>query len=208
MLSGATNVGAFVSAKIYSIDAQGSFFLEEQTDYHEVVASDLNSIITLELLNPLLLTSSLQTYLAVVATDGDGGVSDDIVVSTAGSSDPQTSFYFNATDDTWYYTTRTPVVRLNFNPILGLDEGNNLDFKIYPNPSANNITIDYNLPTAHNVTLEFIDIAGNLIHSEIIDAQNNGFNSTSVTTDGLDKGLYYVKVIAAGASAMKPFIKQ
>ena len=208
MLSGATNVGAFVSAKIYSIDSQGSFILEEQTDYHEVVASDLNSIITLELLNPLLLTSSLQTYLAVVATDGDGGVSDDIVVSTAGSSDPQTSFYFNATDDTWYYTTRTPVVRLNFNPILGLDEGNDLDFKIYPNPSANNITIDYNLPTAHNVTLELIDIAGNLIHSEIIDAQNNGFNSTSVTTNGLDKGLYYVKVIAAGATVTKPFMKQ
>ena len=208
MLSGGTNIGALVSAKIYSINSQGNFFLEEQTDYHEVVTSDLNSIITLELLNPLLMTSSLQTYLAVVATDGDGGITDDIIISAAGSSEPQTSFYFDATDDTWYYTSRTPVVRLNFDPLLGLEDEDGLYFRLYPNPSSNNITIEYNLLSSHNVTLEIVDIAGNLIQTEIIDVQSNGFNSKSLSTDRLDNGLYYLKVMASGATVTKPFMKQ
>ena len=55
---------------------------------------------------------------------------------------------------------------------------------------------------------DFIDIAGNLIQTEIIDVQNNGFNSTAVKTDRLEKGLYYVKVIAAEATVTKLFMKQ
>jgi hypothetical protein len=207
-LSSTTNIGSLLYAKIYSIDGNGDFFLEEQTNYYEITAADLNTIVTLELLNPLLLTTTLQTYLVVVATDGDGGVTNDVVVSTSGVSEPQTSFYYDATDVTWYYTTRTPIVRFNFDPTLSLEESNELGLTLYPNPSSDNITIDYNLLSASDVTVEVVDITGNTIFSATKDGQSSGVQTSSVNTSGFASGVYYVTVSTEGASVTKKFVKK
>jgi hypothetical protein len=207
-LSSTTNIGSLLYAKIYSIDGNGDFFLEEQTNYYEITAADLNTIVTLELLNPLLLTTTLQTYLVVVATDGDGGVTNDVVVSTSGVSEPQTSFYYDATDVTWYYTTRTPIVRFNFDPTLSLEESNELGFTLYPNPSSDNITIDYNLLSASDVMVEVVDITGNTIFSATKDGQSSGVQTSSVNTSGFASGVYYVTVSTEGASVTKKFVKK
>ncbi|RYM32422.1 T9SS type A sorting domain-containing protein [Brumimicrobium glaciale] len=52
-----------------------------------------------------------ETYVVVVKS-----TSSDFSLATAGKSAPQTSFIYYLSDATWYYTTATPVVRMNFAP--------------------------------------------------------------------------------------------
>jgi len=130
LLSNTTNVGTFIYGKIYEIDATTGDFVEvAATDYYEVTSQDLNGTTTLELFSPFMMLNSTLTYLVTVGTDGDGGASNDLVIKTGGTSDVQTSF-FKDEAGTWFYTTSTPMVRLNFDPTVSLNE-NNLEWCFY-----------------------------------------------------------------------------
>ena len=127
-----SQIGAEVSAKLYSIDpATGDFVFINETDLYALTESDLGVSKTYPLFNPELLTAGT-SYLVVASTYGDGGVSNDLVVATAGSSPPSTSYYLDGNDNTWYYIVNTPMVRMNFedaeNPCEGVFEGTDVVF--------------------------------------------------------------------------------
>lgn len=208
-LDDGTTVGALLYAKIYSIDpATGDFVFEQQSDYHTVVASDLTSVLTLELISPLLMTNTNLTYLAVIATDGDGGLTDDIITGTAGDSEAQTTFYYDATDATWYYTTSTPMVRLNFDPSNALSENENaFGVKLYPNPATDAVSVDYNLGNASDVTIIMTDLSGKTI-ATVNETANAGINTVSLNTKALSAGIYNVVISTDNGTVTEKFIKK
>ena len=209
-LDNSTTVGALVYAKIYSIDPNnGDFIFEAQSDYHTITSGDLNgSDLVLPLLTPLNMTNATLTYLAVAATDGDGGATDDVVVEASGSSEPQTAFYYDATDATWYYTTQTPMVRLNFDPTIGLDENENVfGVKLYPNPATDAVSIDYNVANASDVTIELTDLAGKTI-ATVNNTANAGVNTVSFNTEALSTGVYNVVISTDNGTVTEKFIKK
>ena len=129
-----------------------------------------------------------QSYLVVVATYGDGGVSNDVVVATAGISSPQTSYYYDGTDATWYYSTATPMVRMNFNPNLAsIEETTNNTFEVYPNPASDVVNIKFN--DATNAAISVLNLAG----KEVMTSTVNG-TQTSFSTSSLTNGVYLIKV--------------
>lgn len=192
-----TQVGALVYAKIYSIDpASGDFVFEQQSDYHTVTTADLTNTLTLPLISPLLMTNTNLTYLAVVCTDGDGGVSDDVVVTSGGVSPAQTSFYYDATDATWYYTTRTPMVRLNFDPNISGASINEIaltDVHVYPNPANDELTIELT-PSADETTLELVDMNGKIVMTQVHSMQAGQMNSVTLNTSSLEEGAYTLSI--------------
>ncbi len=184
-LHNTTNVGTFIYGKIYSIDANGDFIEEGLTDYHEVTTADLNGTVTLELYSWLQLTAATQTYLVVVGSDGDGGASNDLVVKTAGSSEPQTTFFKDETD-TWFYSTGTPVVRLNFDPTIGLNEATLEGVSIYPNPSEGIVTVSNDNNTTN--TIEVFNLVGGKVYS------TTASSTTTIDLSANGTGVYIVKV--------------
>ena len=102
------NVGAQVYARVYG----SGFNYYAESDLHTLTAEELGTEVTLTLQNSVDLIAD-SSYVIVVGSFGDGGTTDDLVVGTAGESEEQTSFYFDQTDQTWYYVTSTPMVRLN-----------------------------------------------------------------------------------------------
>ena len=149
------------------------------------------------------------TYLAVVASDGDGGATNDMVVATAGNSEPQTSFYYDATDLTWYYTTSTPMVRLNFDDFSGVNESEAVSgVSVYPNPASDNIAVNYSLNNASDVTIELVDVAGKIAATQSVVAQEAGTNNVSFETSSLNAGVYFVNIHTEAGSITKKFIKK
>ncbi len=208
-LSSFTEIGSQIYVKIYSIDGSGNFVQEQQSNYHDVVAGDLTGFITLDLLFPVTLTNANLTYLAVVASDGDGGATNDMVVATAGNSEPQTSFYYDATDLTWYYTTSTPMVRLNFDDFSGVNESEAVSgVSVYPNPASDNIAVNYSLNNASDVTIELVDVAGKIAATQSVVAQEAGTNNVSFETSSLNAGVYFVNIHTEAGSITKKFIKK
>jgi hypothetical protein len=102
-----TTVGTEIYVKLYSIDlTTGDFVYESESDPLIVTSSNLNTNLTIPLISPFQLQANT-VYLPVVGTY-DGGLK----VSNAGTSEPETSFFLDNNDYTWYYQIATPVVQM------------------------------------------------------------------------------------------------
>jgi hypothetical protein len=204
VVSASAEAGAEMFVKLYSIDSNtGDFVFVDESLPHNLTTSELGQKITLTLINGASSLNADESYLVVAGSFGDGGLTDDLVVGTSGISERSTSFYLDYTDNTWYYTTATPMVRMNFDPILSIDEMSDAsNFTVSPNPA--NEVINVKLNNADNAVITISDLAGKVVST----TTTNGV-STSVSTAGLNSGVYLVNVtIGNTTSTQKVVIKK
>ncbi len=202
LLGGAngTVVGTEVFVKIYSIDANGDFLFESESDPVIVVAGDLNTNRTFALSMPVNMVAG--TYLAVC-----GAYSQGLKVVNAGTTDPQTSFLLDLFDNTWYYQTAIPYVRLNFSPTIGLDENSaNLNSMIYPNPADGILNIKLQSETQTAVSVSILDNTGKEVLSSNTDF--NGTETMSLNIENLSAGIYSVRLASETGVVTKKFVKK
>jgi hypothetical protein len=92
---------------------------------------------------------------------------------------------------------------MNFDPILSIDEMSDAsNFTVSPNPA--NEVINVKLNNAENAVITISDLAGKVVST----TTSNGI-STSVSTAGLNSGVYLVNVtIGNSTSTQKVVIKK
>ena len=205
-ISSNANAGAEIFAKLYSIDpTTGDFVYVDESMPYVLAAGDLGTELTLPLINEHLLDAETP-YLVVVGSNGDGGATNDLVIGTAGSSDISTSFYFDMTDQTWYYTTSTPMVRMNFDPVVGVNEvANNNGLKVFPNPANASTTVAVEVANASEVVITIADLAGKVVYSNNLGTVK-GTQKVNVNTEALNSGVYMVNVSVNGAVSTQKLV--
>ena len=190
-----TTVGTEIYAKIYEIDPQtGDFVYLSESDPFIVASNNLNTNLVLELQTPVMLAAN-STYLAVVGAYNAG-----LKVSNAGTSDPQTSFFYDWSNTTWYYQTSTPYVRLNFDPTVGIaSKDENFDSFVYPNPS--NAILKISNPSGSSFEFyKIMDASGHLIVS--------GPQTDFIDVSGFANGVYTITFVNQSSVHTHRFIKQ
>lgn len=204
-------VGTEMYVKLYSIDpATGDFIYLDESLPHILVAGDLGQKLTLALQNAQPLLAG-EGYVAVAGSFGDGGQSNDLVIATSGVSDVQTSFYFDMTDTqgsptgTWFYTTSTPMVRMNFSPASINEVENNFGLNVYPNPANTTATVSMQLSNEADVTINVSDLAGKVVYSNSL-GMVNGTQNVTVNTDALTSGVYMVNVSVDGVISTQKLV--
>ncbi|MFN5149022.1 MAG: T9SS type A sorting domain-containing protein [Flavobacteriia bacterium] len=207
LLGGAqgTTVGTEIYATIYSIDPNtGDFVYEGASNPLTVASGNLNTNLVMQLMDPVNLLAN-NTYLAVVGSYGEG-----LKVANAGASEPQTSFFLDGADQTWYYTTSTPYVRLNFDPTVGIEEteGSVRISTVYPNPTSGATTLDYSLLNASDVKVEVVDITGKIVYTANYGTQVAGNYNVSFDASGYSNGVYYVNITSNESTVTTKFIKK
>jgi hypothetical protein len=202
--NGGTTVGTEVYAKIYGIGSTGMFEFIEESAPLVVSNAQLNTVLTLPLLSPIDLTANT-TYLAVVGAFGGG-----LRVSNAGASETQTSFFLDLADNTWYFTTSTPVVRLNFDPIISVSEQemNLQSANIYPNPTATDAVVKFNLNNASDVVVNVCDVTGKVMFSNAMSNLSSGTHQFDIQARDWNSGVYFVNLTSNGATVTKKFVRQ
>lgn len=205
MLGGAsgTTVGTEVFVKLYSIDATtGDFVFESESDPYIVTAADLNVNKMLMLNVPVNLVPNT-TYLAVM-----GAYSQGLRVVNAGSSEPQTSFFFDYFDNTWYYQTGTPWVRMNFDPTIGINEESaSIATLVYPNPANEVLNVKMEINNATTGVIAIYNAAGSKVKETSFNA-SNGVSVEQVSINDLSAGLYTVKITTNDGFATRKFTKK
>ncbi len=183
VINASSEPGAEIFVKLYSIDpATGDFIFEDESAPYIVTPADLGQKISLPLSNPVLLNAN-EAYLAMVGSYGDGGTTNDLVTASSGSAAPQTTFYYDYTDQTWYYTTSNVMVRMNFDPSLAsIDEVQGLNVSVYPNPANDLINIKSTLSEG---SITIFDMTGKLLINQQISGAMN-----SINTSELKNGIY------------------
>ena len=131
---------------------------------------------------------------------GDGGTTNDLVVSTSGSSEAQTTFYFDHTDQTWYYTTSTPMVRLNFDPAYwsGVNELNEFNVSIYPNPATDVLNVNNTIIGDELIVYDYL---GKVISKSVANSMQQ-----SILIKDFNQGVYLISVIRNGHLINKRFV--
>ncbi|MEY4572605.1 MAG: hypothetical protein RLZ10_1848 [Bacteroidota bacterium] len=203
VLNSSTEVGSEIFVKLYSIDpATGDFLFVEESAPYIVTNADLGQKISLPLSNSVQLNAN-ESYLAMVGSYGDGGATNDLVTASSGSATPQTTFYYDYTDQTWYYTTSNVMVRMNFDPILSVDDiENSFGLSVYPNPASEVINVSVNKTV--EAIISVFDVTGKVVKTSLL----NGVTS-SFTTSGLTDGVYYVNITdGVSTSTQKVIIRK
>ncbi|MBM3184913.1 MAG: T9SS type A sorting domain-containing protein [Bacteroidetes bacterium] len=188
VLNSSSEPGSEIFAKLYSIDpTTGDFVFVEESSPYVITQADLGQKISLPLGSPINLNEN-EAYLAMIGSYGDGGATNDLVTASSGSTTPQTTFYYDYTDQTWYYTTSNVMVRMNFDPILSINEIENaFGLSVYPNPANEVINVSLNKST--NATISVVDVAGKVVKTASIDGLTSSINATDLTN-----GVYYVTI--------------
>ena len=201
--NGAT-VGTEIFVKLYSIDATtGDFLFESESAPFVIASNNLNTILTLEL-EPYANVVAGTTYLAVV-----GAYSGGLRVSNAGKSDPQTTFFLDMADNTWYYSTNTPMVRMNFNPILSVAEQTEIaQAVVLPNPTTANATLRFDLQNTSDVVVVVTDVAGKTMQTNSYNQLTAGAQEITLGAEQWAAGIYTVNITSKGHSVTKKFVKR
>ena len=125
-------------------------------------------------------------YLVVVGAYGNGGASNDLVVSRAGASAAQTSFFYDGTDLTWYYTTNTPWVRMSTLDATGVAQASLEGVSLFPNPTEGILNI-----TNENNTQNTI-VVYNVLGKVVMTTTTNTTSTVDLSANG--SGVYLVEV--------------
>ncbi|MCH2224036.1 MAG: T9SS type A sorting domain-containing protein [Crocinitomicaceae bacterium] len=199
--------GALIYGKLYEIDAAGDFIQVTQSAYYTLTAADLGNPIDLTFVTGAYPLTAGQSYLVTVGSDGDGGLTNDLVISASGSSEPQTTFYWDATQSTWFYSTTTSAVRMNFDPILSVDNVENVSgLNVYPNPAIDETTVSFALNNASDVNVTVTNLAGQEVYTNALGNVAAGTSEVSINTAELSNGVYLVNVVVDGAASTQKLI--
>ena len=204
--SGAT-VGTEIYARLYSIDpTTGDFVYESESAPLTLAANNLNTNLVIEL-EPYVNVTAGTTYLAVVGSYTSG-----LKVSNAGTSPAQTSFLLDGNDivaSTLFYQTSTPYVRLNFDPVLGTDEIEQVQQAvIMPNPSNGVASLQFELLNASDVTVTVLDVAGKEVQNTVLNQLNSGLHNVALESAKWNSGVYFVNIASNGTVLTKKFVKK
>ena len=185
---------------MYSIDAaSGDFVFEQNTDDYVLTATEINNeaTITIPFFSPHPLNAG-RRYLIMIGTYGDGGATNDLVVRTGGVSIPQTSFKYDGSDLTWYYTTRTPMVRMNFDPVWSVHENtseNAFLLQNQPNPFSAQTNIEYKINSAGNCGFEITSLSGEIVFEKNLGFKPMGKYSITFDSSEMSSGIYFYSLI-------------
>jgi hypothetical protein len=126
---------------------------------------------------------------------GDGGASNDLVVATSGGAPAQTVYYFDYTDQTWYYTSSQAMVRMNFDQSAGITQVQETMFSVVPNPANDAILITTKDGASGDIIIS--SLAGQVVYT----GKLNGVSS-SIPTSTLTAGIYLVSVNQGAAQKL------
>ena len=197
-------VGAECFVKLYSIDpTTGDFVYVDESNPYTLTTNDLGSVVTFSLAAGAYTLNAGESYLIVAGSNGDGGATNDLVVGTSGISEALTSFYLDEAG-TWFYTTSTPMVRMNFSAAGIEDNDASFGLNVYPNPAQNEANISVSVENA-NVAVTLTDLSGKVVYNNNLGTVN-GTKNVTINTGNFANGIYMVGVNSNGNISTKKLV--
>ncbi len=185
-----------------------------ETMEHTIASNELNGtngskFISLIFNEPQFLEAGLDYHICLKHYGGA-----EVRAAFSGFSESQSSFinYDPPTDDpdegmVWFYTNDMPMVRMNFNPSVGIEEGDRQNGiglgQNIPNPATGITVIPFDLKEAANLTLEVHDMSGKLVAAQTVGKRGAGSHRLQFDTTGLNEGVYFYSLAADGTRLTK-----
>lgn len=208
----ATFIGREFYAQIFQFNAATQEFdYVDETPTHALVAADFGKIVKLKMVNNTI--SLVPGLYLVVASSFDAAP---VPVAFSGYSIGGNTIGMNgdnfvtlASDDATPNIVEAPVVRLDFQSYVGIDELANLSgVTAAPNPFSNATEISFDLATDATIAVVVTDLAGREVMN--IPASNFAAGSHKVSLDGssLNAGVYNYTLKIGNSVVTKRIVKK
>jgi hypothetical protein len=215
--TGGTTAGIFVDVFVFemasaSIQDPGNFDVVNFA-YQIPTPAPTTGITTIQLPTPVTLEAG-KLYFAMLRTSQTATERLAIKTSSKGDQDFSTVCYgpFGEGDAVNYYSGWgvAPAVKLNFNPIVGINEtiGNVSISEVFPNPTSGETTINYSTVNAENVKVLVLDQTGKVVRTVENGLQLAGDHSVSFDAAALASGTYFVNIVTEASTITQKFIKK
>ena len=182
-----------------------------QTMEHTIASTELNGtngtkVIHLIFSEAQFLEAGLDYHICIKHFGGA-----EVRTGINGVSEANSSFIYYEQDPDigpeWFYTTTTPMVRMNFNSTVGIEEGDRQNGigmgQNIPNPANGITTIPYDLQEAASLTFEVHDLSGKLVATQAIGKRGAGSHRLQFDTTSLGEGVYVYSLVADGTRLTK-----
>lgn len=151
------------------------------------------------------------TYLAVISALEDaivGATTSEFVCGAAGISAISTSYIYDETDATWYYVNETPMVRLNFDISLGVNDSKELTSSLnaYPNPANTNVNVNFSLNESATVDMSVVSVTGDVVYNNNFGTIAAGKYSKNINVSELANGVYFYTLTVNGNVTTKKLV--
>lgn len=205
-------IGREFRGLIYFYNATSDAFeYYDETDSHILAAGEFGKIVKLKMVNATIPVDP-GLYLVMAGSF----LNSPVPFAFSGTNPAATTFGLDgadvirlASDDATPRIVEAPVVRLDFQSYVGVDEVDALsDITTAPNPFNNETTISFNVKADAEVAIVVTDMAGRTVAT--IPAANYATGNHSVTIDGssLGAGVYNATLTVGGNTVTKRIVKK
>ena len=91
---------------------------------------------------------------------------------------------------------------------LNENEAQTLNVYCFPNPSSNNVAVNFVLRENSDVKIEVADINGRIVYESGLSSFSLGQHAINIQTNQWTSGIYFINLKANENSKMVKFIKQ
>jgi len=196
VIGAGTPVGTVIDVVLYDVTS-GSFVEIDRSSYYTTVAGDIGTTKTLLLPTSPTVTAGSNYFAAVHAfTEFYYGTSGTSPSNTSPSGVMSLIYYPSMSSpapNQNYYTTQTPMVRMNFDSGNSVDEvTNNVNFSVFPNPSTGEFNINLSSKNSGNVNLSVKNVVGQTVINKTIAV--NGKSKETISLADYSKGIYFLTI--------------
>ena len=189
-------VGADIYAVLYEIDASNGKIYLTQSDDYSLTSNDLGNWVTIPLDDDFTLVPG--TYMAAVGSYANP--IDTSVLAMSQYTEAATCYIqkngclsTGQTFGSWYWTSRVPMVRMNFATVSAIEE-NIFDgeVSIYPNPSSDFIRIDMIDVNKSEYNVSIINVLGEKVFD--VSESISGNYMKQIDVRNLANGTYILQI--------------
>jgi len=166
------------------------------------VAGTTGNGINTQFVNILMSEDNGQTYPYTLAANTPNDGSQLITVPAITDATLPSRIKIEAVDNIFYTVSKPIGIEIT----ASNNNFNFEDFKLYPNPVSDIVTISFNSQSGSNILIEIFDIRGRKLNS--FDILNSGLIQKDLDFSNFDSGVYLIKIVDGVNQTTKKVIKE
>jgi len=102
------------------------------------------------------------------------------------------------------YGNNIYIDNINVAAAVGVEENSLVNgVNVYPNPMANNASVDFNLTAENTVSIVLVNTVGQLVQSENLGNMSTGIHTYQLDASSLSNGLYFLNITVGNNTITK-----
>ena len=212
---------AWLKVELYEYDPSVSVQISQpillgESDDYSLVTSDINSWVTLKLVNPIIVypSTSTSTVAYLAAVHGQPNFNDTSLISASGNEGVVSFIQKNGclttgqTFGTWFGLSNTLMIRMNLGNIPQINSVDDNVFSrklsIHPNPSQGIFNIDLVDVKNGDYLISVSNILGEIVYNQ--KKEVNSTTSMQIDISEFGKGVYFLNVTNSQSSISRKII--